>query len=143
MVHFGSLLSRKVYNNSFEMINIRKMLRSFGYAAEGLGALFRYENNARFHFLAALIVVVLGIWLELDSVAWALIVLAISGVWATEAFNTALEKLCDLVSPDFHPQVKVIKDLAAAGVLIMAVGASIIGILILGKKLMILFINSI
>ncbi len=119
------------------------MLRSFGYAVEGLQALFRYENNARFHLLAAIIVVLFSVWLHLSSIEWVVIVLAIGGVWAAEAFNTSLEKLCDLVSPDFHPQVKAIKDLAAAGVLIMAIIASVIGMLVFGKKLMMLFVNSI
>lgn len=125
------------------MIKIRKMLRSFGYAVEGLQALFRYENNARFHLMAAVIVVLFSVWFRLNSVEWALIVLAMGGVWAAEAFNTSLEKLCDLVSPDFHPQVKVIKDLAAAGVLIMSIIAFVVGMLIFAEKLMMLFVNSI
>jgi diacylglycerol kinase len=121
------------------MINIRKMLRSFGYAFEGLSALFRYENNARFHLLAAIGVLLVGIRLNIDAKEWALIALAIGGVWAAEAFNTALEKLCDLVSLGIHPQIKVIKDLAAAGVLIMAGVATVIGGLVFGEKLKILF----
>jgi diacylglycerol kinase (ATP) len=121
------------------MINIRKMLRSFGYAFEGLSALFRYENNARFHLLAAIGVLLAGVGLNIDAKEWALIALAIGGVWAAEAFNTALEKLCDLVSQGVHPQIKVIKDLAAAGVLIMAGVAAVIGVLVFGEKLKILF----
>jgi diacylglycerol kinase len=121
------------------MIKIRKMLRSFGYAAEGLLVLFRYENNARFHLLAAIVVMVTGIGFDIDSKEWALIALAIGGVWVAEAFNTALEKLCDLVSPDFHPQVKAVKDLAAAGVLVMSGVALVIGVLVFGEKLMIIF----
>jgi diacylglycerol kinase len=121
------------------MINIRKMLRSFGYAFEGLLALFRYENNARFHLLVAIGVLLAGIGFDVDSKEWALIALAIGGVWAAEAFNTALEKLCDLVSPDFHPQIKTIKDLAAAGVLVVSGVALVIGVLVFGEKLMIIF----
>lgn len=121
------------------MINIRKMLRSFGYAFEGLLALFRYENNARFHLLGAIGVLLAGIGFDIDSKEWALIALAIGGVWAAEAFNTALEKLCDLVSPDFHPQIKTIKDLAAAGVLVVSGVALVIGVLVFGEKLMIFF----
>lgn len=112
------------------------MLRSFGYAFEGVLALFRYENNARFHLLAAVGVLLTGIGLGIDSKEWALIALIIGGVWAAEAFNTALEKLCDLVSPGVHPQIKAIKDLAAAGVLIMAGVAVVIGVLIFGEKIM-------
>lgn len=117
------------------------MLRSFGYAFEGLSALFRYENNARFHLFAAIAVLMAGFGFDIDLKEWALIVLAIGGVWAAEAFNTALEKVCDLISSDVHPQIKAIKDLAAAGVLIMAGAAVIIGVLIFGEKMLRLLLN--
>jgi len=120
------------------MVNFRKMLRSFGYAINGLQALFRRENNARFHLLAGIVVVFTGILFKLNSTEWALVVLAIGGVWAAEAFNTALEKLCDLVSPEYHPQVKTIKDISAGGVLVMAIVAVVLGLIIFGQKLMIL-----
>ncbi|MEZ4904023.1 MAG: diacylglycerol kinase family protein [Spirosomataceae bacterium] len=111
------------------------MLRSFGYAIDGLRALFRSENNARFHLVAAIIVVLMSIWFRLNTTEWVFIVLAIGNVWAAEAFNTALEKLCDLVSPAYHPQVKAIKDLAAAGVLLIAIVAVVVGVIIFGQKL--------
>ncbi|MCP1385998.1 diacylglycerol kinase family protein [Runella salmonicolor] len=117
------------------MINVRKMLRSFGYAVEGVVALFRYENNARFHLLAALVVVIAGIIIGLTYLDWVIIVIVIGGVWAAEAFNTAIEKLCDVVSPGIHPQIKAIKDLAAAGVLIMAGTAALTGVIIFGKAI--------
>ncbi len=117
------------------MINVRKMLRSFGYAVEGVVALFRYENNARFHLLAALVVVIAGIIIGLTYLDWVIIVIVIGGVWAAEAFNTAIEKLCDVVSPSIHPQIKAVKDLAAAGVLIMAGTAALTGVIIFGKAI--------
>lgn len=111
------------------------MLRSFGYAVEGVVALFRYENNARFHLLAALVVVIAGIIIGLTYLDWVIIVIVIGGVWAAEAFNTAIEKLCDVVSPSIHPQIKAVKDLAAAGVLIMAGTAALTGVIIFGKAI--------
>ena len=117
------------------MINVRKMLRSFGYAIEGIVALFRYENNARFHLLAALVVVIVGIIIGLTYLDWVIITIVVGGVWAAEAFNTAIEKLCDVVSPSIHPQIKAVKDLAAAGVLIMAITAAITGVIIFGKAI--------
>ncbi len=53
-------------------------------------------------------------------------------VWAAEAVNTALEKLCDHVTPDRHPQIKAIKDMASGAVLILAVTAATVGLIILG-----------
>ena len=121
------------------MINVRKMLRSFKYAVAGIIALFRYENNARFHLVAALAVIIIGLSVGLNYLDWTIILIAIGGVWAAEAFNTAVEKLCDVVSPDFHPQIKAVKDLAAAGVLIMAVIAALIGTIVFGKVILTLF----
>ena len=121
------------------MINPKKTIRSFRYAFAGVLALFQSENNARVHFLAAVAAVVLGILLKLTAVEWALVALCIGGVWGAEAFNTALEKLCDLVSPNIHPQIKAIKDLAAAGVLLVVLGAVVVGIIVFIPKLWLLF----
>ncbi|TAH10339.1 MAG: diacylglycerol kinase family protein [Runella slithyformis] len=117
------------------MIDPFKTIRSFKYAFEGVVALFRFENNARVHLLLATVAIAMGIWIQLAALEWALVALAIGGVWAAEAFNTALEKLCDLVSPQFHPQIKAIKDLAAAGVLLLALAAVGVGLAIFVPKL--------
>ncbi|MCA0229567.1 MAG: diacylglycerol kinase family protein [Bacteroidetes bacterium] len=123
------------------MVDIRKMIRSFSYAFEGVVALFRYENNARFHLIAAFGVVLLGIVLGLERFEWALVAIVVGAVWAAEAFNTAIEKLCDLVSPDYHPQIKAAKDLAAAGVMITSVVAVVVGAIVFGDKLWCWFLN--
>lgn len=117
-------------------IDIRKNLRSFRFAADGILALFRFENNAKIHLLAALAVVVAGFWLRLDRVEWALILTQVALVWAAEAFNTAIEKLADVVSPERHPQIKAVKDLAAGAVLLVVILAVVVGILIFGTKLL-------
>lgn len=114
------------------MIDIRKVVRSFGFAGQGIVDLFRFENNAKVHGLAALFVLSLGGWLGLDRVEWALLITQIGLVWAAEAVNTALEKLCDHVTPDRHPQIKAIKDMASGAVLIMAITAATVGLIILG-----------
>ena len=85
--------------------------------------------------LAAVGVVGLGFWLQLNQTEWAIILTQIGLVWAAEAFNTAIEKLCDLVSPNHHPQVKAIKDLSAGAVLLVVLVAVVVGSLIFGKKL--------
>lgn len=123
------------------MVDIRKMIRSFSYAFEGVVALFRYENNARFHLIAAFGVVLLGMVLGLERFEWALVAIVVGAVWAAEAFNTAIEKLCDLVSPDYHPQIKAAKDLAAAGVMITSVVAVVVGAIVFGDKLWCWFLN--
>ncbi|WP_080238955.1 diacylglycerol kinase family protein [Spirosoma rigui] len=118
------------------MINGRKVVRSFRFAGQGIVDLFRYENNARVHLLVAILVVVLGSWLEISRVEWAILVTQIGLVWAAEAINTALEKLCDFVSPGIHPQIKAIKDMASGAVLILAIVAVTVGLFILGGRLL-------
>lgn len=118
------------------MINVRKVWRSFGFAGQGIIALFRYENNAKVHLLIAIVVILAGIWLELSRTEWAIILTQIGLVWAAEAFNTAIEKLCDFVSPGIHPQIKAIKDLSSGAVFILAIAAVLVGFFILGGKLL-------
>lgn len=118
------------------MINGRKVLRSFRFAGQGIIDLFRYENNAKVHLLIAGLTTLLGLWLSLSRTEWALIITQIGLVWAAEAFNTAIEKLCDFVSPGLHPQIKAIKDLSSGAVLILAITAVIVGLIIFGSHLL-------
>lgn len=110
-------------------------LLSFKYALQGVKALFTSQPNARIHLLVTLLVLIMGIWLQLDFTEWAVIAMCIAGVLAAEAFNTAIEYLTDLVSPDYHILAGKTKDVAAAGVLLSALGAAAAGLCILGPKL--------
>ncbi|QDK78959.1 diacylglycerol kinase family protein [Spirosoma sp. KCTC 42546] len=117
------------------MIDFRKVVRSFRFAGQGILDLFRFENNAKVHLLIAGLVVATGLYLQLSRTEWAIILTQIGLVWAAEAFNTAIEKLCDFVSPGRHPQIKAIKDLSSGAVLILAIIAVIVGLIILGGHL--------
>ena len=112
-----------------------RRLQAFRYAFEGLGYLLRTQPNARIHAAATAGVVALGLWLHLGALSWALLAIAITGVWVAEAGNTALEAVVDLVSPEIRPAAKAAKDTAAAGVLLAAGGAVVIGLLVLGPPL--------
>jgi diacylglycerol kinase (ATP) len=107
-------------------------LRSFGHALRGLKVLVQTEHNARIHSAATVAVVVAGALLRISLTDWALIALAIACVWATEALNTSLENLVDLVSPELHPYAAKAKDVAAAAVLIAAIGSLAVGVLVFG-----------
>ncbi|PHN07257.1 diacylglycerol kinase family protein [Flavilitoribacter nigricans] len=112
-----------------------KRLLSFKYAFQGLGDLFRTQPNARIHLAIAVLAIALGIWLGLTTTEWALICLCIGWVLAAEAFNTAIEYLTDLVSPDFNVLAGKAKDAAAAAVLLSAMGAALTGLWVLGPPL--------
>lgn len=118
------------------MIDFRKVIRSFRFAGQGILDLFRFENNAKVHLLIAGLVVGAGLYLQLNRTEWAIILTQIGLVWTAEAFNTAIEKLCDFVSPGLHPQIKAIKDMSSGAVLILAIVAVIVGLIILGGRLL-------
>jgi diacylglycerol kinase (ATP) len=102
-------------------------LKSFSFAFAGLGHMVRHEHNARIHLAATIAAVVLCVWLRISAEDWRWIILAIALVWICEAFNTAVEAICDLVSPDWNDQVRIAKDVAAAGALCSAIAAALIG----------------
>ena len=114
---------------------LRSRLRAFRFAFEGLGYLVRTQPNARIHLTVTVAVVFLAAWLRVDREGWVWLVLAIGLVWAAEAFNTALEAVVDLTSPEKHPLAKAAKDVAAAGVLLAAFTAVAVGLLVLGPRL--------
>lgn len=110
--------------------SLSERARSFRYAFSGLAELLRSQHNARVHLFASLLVVIVGLSLGVTRMEWCALLLAMMLIWIAEALNTALEFLCNLVSPDFHPLIKKSKDVAAASVLISAAGAVVIGVLI-------------
>jgi diacylglycerol kinase len=104
--------------------------RSFAHALQGMIHLVRTQPNARLHLLAAFLVCALGMYLNLGRSEWLWITAAIVLVLSTECFNTALEQLADTLHPERHPGIGRAKDMAAAAVLIAALGAAVIGMLI-------------
>ena len=104
--------------------------RSFVNAFRGLAALLASQHNAWIHALATVAVAAAGFALGVTRLEWALLALAVGGVWSAEAFNTAVEWLADVVSPDHHPLIGRAKDVAAAGVLLASAAAVGVGLLV-------------
>ncbi|MDE7349868.1 MAG: diacylglycerol kinase family protein [Muribaculaceae bacterium] len=122
-----------------EKFSIRKRMRSFGYAFAGIGTLLRDEHNSRIHVLAMVCAVALGFVLDISATEWCVVALCCGAVLMAEAMNSAVEALADLVSPEYHPLVKKAKDVGAAGVLMMAMGAAAAGLIIFLPKIVQLF----
>jgi diacylglycerol kinase len=116
-----------------------KTFKSFTYAFKGIYLVIRYENNTRFHMAATLAACMLGFFLQLSLLEWTIILMQIGLVWTAEVFNTALEKLVDLISPQYDPRAGAIKDIAAGAVLITSMMSLVIGLLIFGRKIFFLF----
>ena len=119
-----------------QKFSISTLVKSFGYALNGLKILFKEEPNARIHLLAAIAVVIAGYFFEISTIEWIAIVFAIGFVLTMEAINSAIEGLSDFVSPEKHEMIKKIKDLSAAGVLISALTALVIGLIVFVPKIL-------
>ena len=110
--------------------------QSFRFAFAGLFYILRTQRNARIHLAVTTVVTALGAWLGLDLLSWAVLVLAIGLVLTVEILNTVAETIVDLASPELHPLARIAKDAAAAGVLVAAMAAVIVGLLILGPPIL-------
>jgi len=120
-----------------ENFSIKKRLKSFKFALSGIKTLILEEHNARIHLFVAITVVISGFLLKISVFEWIAIVFAIGFVITCESINSALENLCDFVSPQKNELIKKVKDLAAAGVLISAITAVVIGIIIFLPKIIV------
>jgi diacylglycerol kinase (ATP) len=98
-------------------------LRRLSFALSGLAETFRAESSFKFHAAAAVAVLVALAWLRPAPLWWAIVALTVALVLAAELINTAIECLADHLHPDEHPRIKVVKDCAAAAVLVVSVGA--------------------
>ena len=112
-----------------------KFVESFNAAVEGFIYVLRNERNMRVHFLAALLFILLGIYLNFSIVELSVLSVTIAFVLAAEMINTAIELTVDLIKSEFHPIARVIKDVAAGGVLITAISACIVGYMLFSRKL--------
>lgn len=114
---------------------ILSRITAIGHALHGWGYVLRTQHNAWIHSLVAMMVILLGFWLQIPPRDWAVLVLAIAMVFTAEFINTAIEAVVDLASPQKHPLAKVGKDVGAGAVLVAALAAILIGLLILGPPL--------
>lgn len=119
-------------NNGF---TLRKRLRSFRFAFNGIRLLVTCEHNAWIHCFIAACVIITGCIVKLSATEWIAIAMAIGMVLAAEAFNSAIEALADAVSPDYNEAIKRTKDLAAGAVLLLAISSAVIGLIIFIPKL--------
>ena len=117
----------------------KKLINSFKYAIEGIISSFKTERNMKIHVLAMIVVIALGLFFKLNKVEWCFIIIAIASVISAELFNTAIETVVDMVSPEKNPKAKLVKDIAAGAVLVVAIGAAIIGFIIFGPQIINVF----
>ena len=111
------------------------LLRSFGFALEGISYLIRTQRSAQIQIAIGAVVLAFAAWLRITALEWAVLAIAIALVLSLEALNTAIELTVTLASPQRHPLAKAAKDVAAGMVLIAAIGSVVVGVVILGPRL--------
>ena len=112
------------------------LYKSFGYAFQGIFNTIRTERNIKIHCVAAILVTIFGIWLQISKTEWMICFILFGLILALELVNTAVEATVDLFTEERKPLAKKAKDAAAGAVLVAAIFAAVIGILIIIPKLL-------
>ena len=122
-----------------DKFSFKKRAKSFRYAFQGISMLFKGEHKARIHAGVAVLVIAASIFFSISTYEWIAVLLCIGGVFAAEAFNSAIEALADMVSSEYHPLIKRCKDMAAGAVLLFVMAVVVVGLIIFLPKLIALF----
>lgn len=123
-------------NRASKETSIRRRLKSFGHAINGIVKTIINEPSFRIHLAVMLMVVVLSLFMGLSTMEWMLIIFCFGFVLSAEIFNSSIEGLTDMVSPGHNPKAGLVKDMAAGAVLVSAITAAIVGLIIFVPKLL-------
>lgn len=113
----------------------KKFIKSFKYAGAGARHAFQTQRNLWIHFFVALFVLALALWVGVNWLEFLVLVVVVFNVIAVEMFNTAIEELTNILSPEHRKEAALAKNVAAGAVLVMAIGAVIIGLMVFLPRL--------
>ncbi|MBE6038173.1 MAG: diacylglycerol kinase family protein [Anaerofustis stercorihominis] len=114
---------------------MKRLIRSFSHASDGIKTAFSTQANFRIHTFMAVVVIAAGVVFRLDVTEWAIIIVCIGSVIGAECINTAIEAAVDLYTSEYNEKAKIAKDCAAAGVLVVSIMSAVTGIIIFFSKL--------
>lgn len=117
---------------------MKKFLLGFKYAFNGIIETIKKERNIKIHFLVMFLVIVLGFLLQISTLEWIICIILFSIVIAGELFNTAIENVVNNLMPEKNEFARMAKDASAGAVLVLAIGSSIIGIIIFLPKILLI-----
>jgi len=116
-----------------ESMKPTRFIDSVNCAIEGIIYTARTQKHMRNHFISALVLLLLVLFLRVSALEFTLLAVSVSFVLFAELMNTAVEVVVDMISPEYHPLAKIAKDVAAGSVLVSAIGAMVTGYLILSR----------
>lgn len=123
-------MSKKIDRSAFKQRGIKRLIKSFIYAKDGIVYTIIYEQNFLLHLIAALLVVLLGFFFKITTIEWVLVIIAIALVLVAELVNSSIEALTDLITLEENKLAKIAKDTASGAVLVMAMLSIIMGLII-------------
>ncbi len=110
-------------------------IKSVGFALRGALLLVRTEASIKIQVFIMIVMTAAGFYFNISKTEWIMQILTISAILATEGMNTAVEKIADYIQPEFDEKIGFIKDVAAGAVMMVSIGAVIIGAIIYLPKI--------
>lgn len=114
---------------------MKKFLKGFKYAFEGILAGLKSERNLKIHFIFMILVIIFGFIFKISKIEWMICIILFGVVIAGELFNTAIETVVDMISLEKNDKAKKAKDVSAGAVLVLAIASAIIGLIIFIPKI--------
>ena len=118
-----------------QKFSLKKRIKSFKYALNGLRILLREESNSWIHLIVSICVLAAGFVFKISIAEWIIVIFCIGFVFVLELINTSIENIADFVTQEYHNSIKKTKDLAAGAVLVGAIVAAVIGLIIFIPKI--------
>lgn len=115
---------------------MKKLIKSFKYAFEGILTGIKEEQNMKIHIIIMILVIIFGIMLKINTTEWIICILLFGLVISMELMNTAIENTVNLITKEKNQQAKIAKDVAAGAVLASAIVSAIIGLMIFVPKIL-------
>jgi diacylglycerol kinase len=109
---------------------MKKFLYSVVFALRGMKDFFSGDRNGKIQTVFGITAIALGFALSISSFQWLLVLFCIGLVISLEMINSAIEKFCDMITTDFHPGIRIVKDVAAGAVLVASITSLVIGLII-------------
>ena len=109
---------------------MKTFMKSVGFALQGAVQFFSRQRNAKIQTVIGITAILLGFVVSITPYQWLLVLFCIGLVISLEMINSAIEIFCDMVTTDFHPKIRIIKDVAAGAVLVASLASLVIGLII-------------
>ena len=113
----------------------RNPIESFNNAFLGIWYTIVNERNMKIHLVIGAIVILMSLWVRVSKIEFTILCLTIAMVICFELINTAVEVVVNIIVDVYHPKAKIIKDVSAGAVFVSAIFSLVIGLLILGDKI--------